>query len=66
MDRSDWIATFVTVTQRFVDNHEAAVRTLGEALWEQYRDIDPATVTRGNFEARTLAKLSAKAPSADD
>ena len=65
MDKSEWIDAFVTATHRFVEDHESAVRALGEALWVQYGDIDPGTVARGNFEARALAGLSAKAPSAD-
>lgn len=65
MDKSKWIDAFVTATHRFVDDHESAVRTLGEALWEQYGDIDPDTVARGNFEARALARRPLEPPSAD-
>ncbi len=65
MDKSEWIDAFVTATHRFVDDHASAVRTLGETLWEQYGDIDPETVARGNFEARASAKVVGKAPAAD-
>ena len=53
MDKSAWINVCMVATHRYLDDHESAVTTLAEALWIDFRDVDPDTVARGNWEART-------------
>lgn len=63
MDKRDWIEAFIAATHQFVDDHESAVRSLGEQLWPAYGEIDPSTVARGNIEARSVALGSGAVPS---